>query len=122
MKKILLSFALLGSLLFSLPGTTADRSLPDTAVQVSLSETQTPLPTPQVQLAVLSDARSVRGTPVRDLVRPANVVSSAASSAAVIVADKPPVDGLPSTPIALACLLLIMCILVGRRNSGDRIE
>lgn len=118
MKKILLSSALLGSLLFSLPGTTADRSLPDTGVQVSLIETKTLLPVPQVQLAVLSDVHSVRGTPVRDLVRP----PPAASGAAVIVADKPPAEGLPSTPIALACLVLIMCILVGRRNGGDRIE
>jgi len=118
MKKILFSFALLGSLLFSLPGTTADRSLPDTAVPVSLTAAQPSLPAPQVQLAALGDARGVGVAPVRDLVRPA----TAATGAAVIVADKPPADGLPSTPIALACLLLIMCILVGRRNSGDRIE
>ncbi len=118
MKKILFSFALIGSLLISLPGTTADRSLPDTAVPVSLTVAQTPLSVPQVQLAALGDARGVGVAPVRDLVRPAN----AAAGAAVIVADKPSVDGLPSTPIALACLLLIMCILVGRRNSGDRIE
>ena len=30
---------------------------------------------------------------------------------------KPPAEGLPSTPIALATLLLILCRLIGRRSS-----
>ena len=30
-------------------------------------------------------------------------------------------EGLPSTPVALAAMLLMICILVGRRNRPDRI-
>lgn len=108
MKKILISLSVVLSLgLFSHIGLSADLAIPVTASSASVVTAapellaqargnQTPL-----QLAVIGDSNGRRSAGLQD----------------AGPADKAAVEGLPSTPIALATLLLVICILVGRRSN-----
>jgi hypothetical protein len=108
MKKILISLSVVLSLgLFSHIGLSADLAIPGAASSVSVvtaapellaqaQGTQNPL-----QLAAIGDSNGRRSAGLQD----------------AVPADKAIVDGLPSTPIALATLLLVICILVGRRSN-----
>lgn len=110
MKKILLSLAVLSSTLFSLPGSTAGSDTPAARppahLSVALNEVRAGAPTPQLRLAAIGDPATTRASSLHDTDR---------------AAEKPAAEGLPSTPVALGCLLLIFCILVGRRNGRERI-
>jgi hypothetical protein len=109
MKKILISLSVVLSLaLFSHIGLSADLAIPVTASSVSvvnaapelLAQARATQP-PPLQLAAIGDSNGRRSAGLQD----------------AGPADKATVEGLPSTPIALATLLLVICILVGRRNN-----
>lgn len=95
--------------LFSQPGRAADP-----LVQVQ------PAPT---QLAAVAQDLRMKPPSVRSASQLAAVDGSAGAGSAPLVdapgrqAKDAPADGLPSTPIALATLFLMFCILVGRRNT-----
>jgi hypothetical protein len=112
MKKILLTLGVLLLTSVSLPGETVERPMPASLLQtspsISANEVLTTVPAPQLQLAAISEPLGVRSGNLRDANRPA--------------ADRPSADSLPSTPVALACLLLMICILVGRRNGQEHVE
>lgn len=97
--------------LFSPPGLTADlaTTTPAEATQVSIAATELrpAAPAPGVQFAAVGEARTLEARP-----RDAGALRNASQGRDVATAG-----GLPSTPIALASLLLILCILIGRRNT-----
>lgn len=109
MKKILLSLGVLSLTVFGRPGATADLAMSHslaTTPSVSMTEVMSAQAS-QLQLAAIGDSRAARPGNLREADRPAAM---------------PAADGLPSTPVALASLLLIICILVGRRNGQERVD
>ena len=114
MKKTLISLGVLWLTLFSPPSLTADLAVPaslgPTQASVSLVDVRPAAHAVQLQFAAIGDPRSTRLGTLRDADRPAEkpVVNPAA-------------EGLPSTPVALASLLLILCILIGRRNGAEHV-
>ena len=106
MKPLLRSLLILSIALFSQSALAADPvPAAPTATQVAAasqdlrSRTNPALTT--VQLAIGDGPTSAGSASLRDAARPLEQRSA---------------EGLPSTPIALASLLLILCILIGRRN------
>ena len=109
MKKILLCLCILSTMVPALPGSAADLSMPVSRSLLEPSASVTELtgtpPAPQMKLAAIGDNRLIVTGSLRDSGnRPP---------------DKPAREELPSTPVALACLALVICILVGRRNAGQ---
>jgi hypothetical protein len=106
MKPLLLSLALL-MVLFSQPTRAAEPTTPVQAIpqQVVAAAQEFRMMSPDrnspKQLAVVDGSRNVG---------PSRLVDAPQ-------ADATPVEGLPSTPIALATVLLMLCILVGRRQT-----
>ena len=110
MKKILLSLGVLSLTVFGRPGATADLAMSPslaTTPSISMTEVMSAAQASQLQLAAIGDSRAARPGNLREADRPAAM---------------PAADGLPSTPVALASLLLIICILVGRRNGQERVD
>ena len=107
MKPLLRSLSVFSIVLFCQFGRAADLLPSASAAPTQVAavaqdlRSKTPPALNAVQMAVIDGPR--KGVvSLRDEARPA---------------DKGPAEGLPSTPIALATLLLMICILIGRRNS-----
>jgi hypothetical protein len=107
MKPLLRFLSVLSIVLFCQFGRAADllpsASAAPTQVAAAAQDlrSKTPPVLSTVQMAIIDGSRNGSGS-LRDELRPI---------------DKSPTEGLPSTPIALATLLLMICILIGRRNS-----
>ena len=112
MKKLLPCLIVLSVTLFCQPGGAADLALPNAfspaAPAGTLSGSVPAKPPAQLQLASVAEGLQLSGN-ARAAERPD---AGAAKST----------DGLPSTPIALACLALIICILVRRRTGDELID
>lgn len=110
MKKTLISSGILALTLFSHPGSTSDlamhSSLAPALKSLPVIEVRATVPATQLQLATIGDAQGPRSGNLRDAGRSAGT---------------PPAEGLPSTPVALAAMLLIICILIGRRNGREHV-
>jgi hypothetical protein len=114
MKKLLLSIVIVSSALGTHASATPDLALvptmnaPATATQLAASDVRL-LPSGaqsvSVQLVGIGDSRMSR------------TVGRPAAADGNIRDGKPPAEGLPSTPIALATLLLLLCRLIGRRSN-----
>lgn len=79
--------------------------------QPTIAMTNTAVPAPATNLTMASIGEApLRAGPVR----------TAAAAAAEVAVVRP--DKLPSTPIALACLVLVIGILVSRRNANQSID
>jgi hypothetical protein len=106
MKPLLLSLALL-MVLFSQPTRAAEPTTPiqATAQQVATAAQDFRMMSsdrnPPKQLAIVDGSRNVGSGRLVDAPQ----------------AEVTPAEGLPSTPIALATVLLMLCILVGRRQT-----
>ena len=120
MKNLLPSLVILSATLFCHAGAAADLTQPASGTQVQqaavrqavpLNEALDLPPTPQLQLASIGDGRSMQTGNLR-----------AASRATDRPAGNANIDRLPSTPTALACLVLVICILVGHRNADEHID
>ncbi len=120
MKNILIPSAFLSLSLLSLPGFTADLAAPEsvapTQVAVAAQELR-PSPSearaPLAQRATPVQFAAIGGLPQQGgmgSLQDAPLRTPGAVSEAVG-------GGLPSTPIALASLLLMICILIGRRKT-----
>jgi len=107
MKPLLLSLAI-SMALFSQLGRAADP-----VVSVQTAPTQVAVAAQDLGLKSLSTRTSPQLAAVDGS---GSVVSSRLVDATGQVKNAPG-EGLPSTPIALATLLLMFCILVGRRNT-----
>ena len=111
MKKILLSVGVLSLTLFSHPGSTADLALSSarapTHLSVSMTEIRVGAAAPPMKLAAIGDPGSGAGA--------GNLRGADANS------EKPAAEALPSTPVALGGLLLILCILIRRRNTPEQV-
>jgi len=107
MKPLLVSLAI-SMALFSQPGRAADPVIsmqaPPTQVAIAAQDLRLTSPSTRTsaQLAAVDGSGNVGASRLVDA--PGQVQSA-------------PAEGLPSTPIALATLLLMFCILVGRRNA-----
>lgn len=124
MKKLLLSFAILSLVLSTQAGASTDLDNA-AALAASVATATTQVATATTQVAVASDLRLRPGTAQPVAVQlvgigenrsDQRVVRSATSPRADTQDRPPPVDGLPSTPVALGALLLLLCMLIGRRN------
>lgn len=114
MKKLLLSILIVSSALGAQATASPDLALvptmnaPATATQVAASDLRL-LPAGaqpvSLQLVGIGDSRISR-TAGRPATGDGNVRNAT-----------PPTEGLPSTPIALATLLLLLCRLIGRRSN-----
>ena len=110
MKKILLSSTAFSISLFSQSGVTADLAIP-----VSLPPAQVAVATQDLRLSPpQARAAGVQFAAIGELQNRGGIgnLQDAKSGATDAVSG-----GLPSTPIALASLLLMICILIGRRNT-----
>lgn len=114
MKKLLLSTLIVSFTLGTQASASPDLALvptitaPSNATQVAASDLRLLPATAQpvsVQLVGIGDNRLVRN------------VGRPATADATVRNAKAPGEGLPSTPIALATLLLLLCRLIGRRSS-----
>ncbi len=114
MKKLLLSIVIVSFALGTQASASPDLALvptmnaPASATQVAASDLRLLPATAQpvsVQLVGIGDTRISR-TAGRSATADGNVRDG-----------KAPAEGLPSTPIALATLLLLLCRLIGRRSS-----
>ena len=108
MKPLFRSLAIFWIAAFSQFGWAADLDAPSAAAPTQVAAAAQDLrmrPPPALnaaQLGVIDDARNAGSGSLRDTAR---------------AVENSPAEGLPSTPIALATLLLIICILIGRRNT-----
>jgi len=122
MKPILLTSAVLAFSLFSHAGVTADLATP-AAVPVSLAASSPASgPADQTQLASLSQdlrlgSQGPRPAPVQLAAIGDNRIGSSPLVDGRIQAQNANSGGLPSTPVALSALLLMLCILIRRRNA-----
>ena len=118
MKNPLLSLIVLSATLFCQTGGAAELAQPIAHSQMQQAVVHQMVvvsdalpPTPQLQLASIGDGRSMLSGSLQAASRTSGQPAGSAS-----------VGRLPSTPIALACLVLVICILVGRRSADTLID
>ena len=108
MKKLLPSTAILSLALFTHAGASTDIDLPPPILAAPAATTQ--VAANDLRLHPQAVSVQLVGIGENRIVRSAGLQSAERQEARATT------DGVPSTPVALAALLLVVCMLIGRRN------